>query len=101
MASIGGCQNVLPEPQKTLYDEKKGKSIEERREWDTVEESPEYESAYKENETAEDGGSDAGSVLMRRHFVVLCSLLVVTSVSKVSTLKNGSASGGVWKFWLR
>jgi len=66
-----------------------------------VEEWPEYESAYEENDTAEDGGSDAESVLMRRRFIVLCSLLVVTSVSKVSTLENGSASGGVWKFWLR
>ena len=101
VASIGGCQNALPEQQKTLYDEKKGKSIDERREWDAVEDWPEYESAYEENETAEDGGSDAESVLMRRRFVVLCSLLVVTSVSKVSTLENGSASGGVWKFWLR
>lgn len=64
----------------------------------------EYESAYDENETAEEGGSDAESVLMRRRFVVLCSLLVAlvaTSVSKVSTLENGKASGGVWKFWLR
>ena len=92
---------MLPEQQKTLYDEKKGKSIEEQREWDAVEESPEYESTYEENETAEDGGSNTGSVLMRRRFVVLCSLLVVTSVSKVSTLENGSAFGGVWKFWLR
>lgn len=63
-----------------------------------MEEWPEYESAYEENDTAEDGGSDAESVLMRRRFVVLCPLLVVTSVSKVSTPENGSASGGVWKF---
>jgi len=38
VGSIGGCQNALPDPRKTLYGVKNGKSMLDRREWDVAEE---------------------------------------------------------------
>lgn len=99
MGSIGGCQNALPDPRKTLYGVKNGKSMLDRREWDVAEEKL---SAYDENETADDGGSDADveSVLMRLRLVVRCSTPppLFISLSSVSTEAKGRASPARWKF---
>ena len=38
VGSIGGCQNALLEPRKTLYSAKNGKSMLDLREWDVAEE---------------------------------------------------------------
>lgn len=94
-----GCQNALDEPRKTLHE--KEKSIEERREWDISNGGmTQVRVRVEEYETTEDGGLNPHSVLIRQRFVVLCSLFVISTASKVVTLESGSASGGVWKFWL-
>ena len=65
--SIGGCHEP---PRSMLNDEYgvKGKSTEERCECEVDDDAEVNESAYEANETADDGGSDADPLLIRRRF---------------------------------
>lgn len=94
---MGGCQNVFPDPRKAGPlgpAALNGKSIDDRWECDVADDAEEYPSV-KVYETADEGGSEAESVLMRLRLVFRGLIISSDSVEVSVICENGSVSCAV------